>query len=230
MSTQESFYLSTLATIQQRIASACHRSGRSPSEIKIVPVSKYVDAQTIELLTHYGLDLFAEARVQDLKVKQAFFNEKNHPLKWHFIGHLQTNKVKDLVGAVDVIQSVDSEKLLDTINQRAELLGTQQAILLQVNVEDDPAKFGFKINEITSIVDDFERKYPNTTLSGLMTIGKNGVSDTERRTGFRVLKDIRERLLKPEAELSMGMSDDFEQAIEEGATIVRLGRILFSAY
>ena len=220
--------------MRARIAGACLRSGRDPAEVMLVAASKYTTAEGIRELAVAGQVDFGENRVQDAVAKVASIGSGpalNPPLAWHLIGHLQANKAKAAVETFDIIQSVDSLDLAGALAARAKASGRRLPVLLQVNVDADPGKHGLYT---ASLEADYERiaALEGLRVDGLMTIGAAVATAEAARPTFRALREMRDRLdrtgLAPRLRhLSMGMSGDFEVAIEEGATIVRVGRALF---
>ncbi|OGO00165.1 MAG: YggS family pyridoxal phosphate enzyme [Chloroflexi bacterium RBG_13_52_14] len=207
--------------LQQRINKACEKSGRSPAEVTLVAVSKTVEADVIEAAFNAGLRHFGESRVQESASKIEQLQKLKPDIVWHMVGHLQTNKAKTAANIFDIIHSVDSLKLAETLSNSSQ---RKLRILIQVNVVDEATKSGFALSEVNEAVRQIG-KLPNLEIEGLMTIAP-WVSDTEEaRPAFRQLRQLRDALgLR---HLSMGMTDDFEVAIEEGATLVRIGRAIF---
>jgi pyridoxal phosphate enzyme (YggS family) len=211
----------SLESLQKRIAVACQRVGRSPSEVTLIAVSKTVEPSAILAAYHLGVRHFGENRVQEGQRKWPLLGRLEPPPTRHLIGHLQSNKVKTALELFDVIHSLDSVDLADTINRRS---NRKFPVLLEVNVAGETSKSGFAFD---SILQAFEviGKMPNLDIQGLMTVAPIAAQTEEVRPVFRKLRELRDRLgLK---ELSMGMTDDFEIAIEEGATLVRIGRGIF---
>jgi len=210
-----------IRNLQQRIARTCERAGRSPDEITLVAVSKTVDASAIEAAFNAGLRHFGESRVQEAKPKIEQLQHLEPDITWHMVGHLQSNKAKTAAGIFDIMHSIDSLKLAEVLNSCSL---KRLPILIQVNVSGEVTKSGFALSEVTEAVKQIGR-LPNLEIQGLMTIAPLVDNPKEVRPVFRQLKQLRDALgLK---HLSMGMSDDFEVAIEEGATLVRLGRAIF---
>ena len=207
--------------IRQRICAAAARAGRSPEDITLIAVSKTVEPQYVEQALSAGQAIFGESKVQEAKAKIPLVSGRAH---WHMIGHLQTNKARDAVALFDVIHSVDSVKLAEEVHTWAERAGKTQAILLEVNVSGEASKFGLKPEDLKSTVAEINR-LPRLDVQGLMTLAPF-VEETEKaRPYFRRLRELGEALgLR---ELSMGMTHDFEVAIEEGATMVRIGTAIF---
>jgi pyridoxal phosphate enzyme (YggS family) len=218
------------ASILDRIATACARVGRDPAEVTLVAVSKTVDAGRLRDAVAAGLTVLGENRVQEAADKVA----EVPGARWHLVGSLQSNKARRAIEVFDVIQSVDSVSLaarLDRLVREAGPAtdGLPYPILLQVNVDDDPGKTGFAPPDLPGALADVAG-LTALEVRGLMTIGRAVRTSEEARPTFEALQSLSERLratapLGPD--LSMGMSDDFEVAIEEGATIVRVGRALF---
>ena len=207
--------------LQQRIASACAGAGRSPDEVTLVAVSKTVQADAIEAAFNAGIRHFGESRVQEAKTKIEQLQRLKPDINWHMVGHLQTNKAKTAAVIFDIIHSVDSLKLAEALNNCSP---RRLPILIQVNVSAEATKGGFMLSEVQETVKQM-RGLPNLDIQGLMTIAPWVDNAEEVRPVFRHLRQLRDALgLK---HLSMGMSDDFEVAIEEGATLVRIGRAIF---
>jgi len=207
--------------LQQRIARACQRAGRSPDGVTLVAVSKTVDVSAIEAAFNAGVRHFGESRVQEAKPKIEQLRKLKPGITWHMVGHLQTNKAKTAADIFDIIHSIDSLKLAETLNDCSP---KRLPILIQINVSAEASKGGFALPEVNEAVKQIG-KLANLDIQGLMTIAP-WVDDAEEvRLVFRQMRQLRDALgLK---HLSMGMSDDFEVAIEEGATLVRIGRAIF---
>jgi hypothetical protein len=206
--------------IERRIAQACERAGRLPDEITLVVVTKTFGPPLIEAAFQAGIRNFGENRVQEAKAKiEALAHLK--PITWHMVGRLQSNKAKAALGLFDIIHSVDSVKLAEVLSRRAE---REIPILLEVNVSGEATKAGFSEGGLSAAVEQISQ-LPNLEIKGLMTMAPT-VSDAEEvRPVFRRLRQLRDSLGLEH--LSMGMTDDFEVAIEEGATMVRIGRAIF---
>jgi pyridoxal phosphate enzyme (YggS family) len=208
-------------TVRQRIEQACQRSGRSPSEITLVAVTKTVDPPAVAAAFAAGISHFGENRVQEAVTKiEQLAALTPHPT-WHMVGHLQTNKAKKAVEIFDLIQSVDSIKLAEVLSQRTP---KTLPILLEVNIAGEDSKSGFSINEVAPAL-EATSSLPRLAIKGLMTIAPLVDDPEEVRPVFRKLRSLRDSLGLEY--LSMGMTDDFEVAIEEGATMVRIGRAIF---
>jgi len=216
-----------LAQVQQRISVACERSGRSPKEVQLVAVGKKFTAQVIKEAADCGLNLFGENRVQEAKIK---IPDCPGHLRWHFIGNLQTNKCKDAVALFDMLHAVDSLHLAEELNKRCEQLAKVMPVLLEVNVSGEGSKHGFTPKDAIEATQAFF-DFPKLELHGLMTMAPFSRQAESTRPYFRKLRELKndceEKLGAPLPELSMGMSGDYEIAIEEGATLIRLGTTLF---
>ncbi len=215
--------------IRQRIASACYRVGRSADTVTLVAVAKTFDADDIREAIVAGITDVGENYVQELTGKHNEFHSEN--IQWHFIGHLQRNKVKEIISWIHLIHSVDSIRLAEEISQQAVRNGRRQTInvLVEVNTSGEQTKFGVKPEEAAKLVKDLT-KITNVHTAGLMTIGPFLPNPEESRPAFRTLRQIKERLAEDGisvSHLSMGMTNDFEVAVEEGATIVRIGTAIF---
>jgi pyridoxal phosphate enzyme (YggS family) len=207
--------------LQQRIAKACEKARRSPDEVTLVAVTKTVDAAAIETAFNSGIRDFGESRVQEAKPKIEQLQRLKPGITWHMLGHLQTNKAKTAADIFDIIHSVDSLKLAETLNDCSP---KRLPILIQVNISAEATKGGFQLPEVKDAVKQIGR-LPNLEIQGLMTIAPWVDNAEEVRPIFRQMRQLRDSLgLR---HLSMGMSDDFEVAIEEGATLVRIGRAIF---
>jgi PLP dependent protein len=219
-----------LECVRERIAVAAARSGRRAVSVRLVGVTKYVAAPIARLLIAAGLKDLGESRPQELWAKSAAIADLSPT--WHLIGHLQSNKVRRTLQAQPLIHSADSLKILENISREAQGLGLTSELLVEVNVSGDATKHGFEPGEIEPLLPRIAA-LPNIAVSGLMTMAaREGDLDRARRE-FAALRELRDRLARvcPSEislrELSMGMSGDYEVAIEEGATIVRVGSALF---
>lgn len=216
------------AAVLARIEAAALRSGRDPASVTLVAVSKTVAAARVRAAVAAGLDVLGENRVQEAAAKVP----EVAGARWHLLGPLQSNKARRAVELFDVVQSLDSLDLARRLDRIAGEVrpGRPLPVLVQVNVADDPAKAGFGPDEVAAAVGELA-SLPNLRLDGLMTIGRLVASAEEARPTFRALRELSAELRAAEPRLghalSMGMSDDFEVAVEEGATIVRVGRALF---
>jgi pyridoxal phosphate enzyme (YggS family) len=207
--------------IQRRIDRACERSRRSPDEITLVAVTKAFESQAIRAAFNSGIRDFGENRVQDAEGKIAQLTDLKPAVTWHMVGHLQSNKAKSAVELFDIIHSVDSIKLAEILNRRLDRL---LPVLLEVNVSGEATKVGFSLGELVAAVKEIGQ-LPNLKLMGLMTVAPVTAEPEAVRPVFRKLRELRDSLgLK---HLSMGMTDDFEVALEEGATMLRIGRAIF---
>jgi pyridoxal phosphate enzyme (YggS family) len=219
-----------LARIGERIAAAAHRSGRPPTDITLVAVTKYVNANIVPLLVAVGCTDIGESRPQELWSKAESLT--NLPVRWHLVGHLQRNKVDRTLPLVSLIHSVDSLRLAQAIDQSAAKSNRHIPALLEVNISADSAKHGVAPAEIEPLLQQLVT-LNHVEIRGLMAMASpEGDLDAGRRQ-FAALRQLRDglRSVAPPCikliELSMGMSGDFEIAIEEGATIVRIGSALF---
>jgi pyridoxal phosphate enzyme (YggS family) len=215
-----------VAQVRERVARACSRAGRDAGTVRIVAVSKGNGPEAVVAALESGIIDFGENRVQEALVKMPAVAElarlRGLPApKWHFVGHLQSNKVGAAVGCFAILQSVDSIRLLDLVD-RAAASSTQ--VLLEVNVAGEATKFGLAPGDVAEAV-AHARGLSRVEVAGLMTVAPRVADPGQARPVFAALRELAESLgLK---ELSMGMTDDFEVAIEEGATMVRIGRAIF---
>src|SRR5689334_2232649 len=216
-----------LAQVRSRIVSACDRSGRDPATVQLLAVTKTHSPETVSAAARLGLSLFGENKVQEAKAKIPFCPGRLH---WHMIGHLQSNKCRDAVALFEMIQGVDSLKLAEELNHRAVQAARTVPVLIEVNLAGEASKFGYKPKQL---LEEFKalNALPRLEIHGLMTIPPWSPVLERSRPNFRALRELKaqcEQVLgAPLAHLSMGMSGDFEVAIEEGATIIRLGTALF---
>ena len=213
--------------VDQRIRAACARAGRDPASVILVPVSKGHSPEMIREAAALGQRVFGENRVQEARIK---IEQCPGNLRWHLIGHLQSNKCRDAIGLFEMIQSVDSLPLAQELNKWGEKEAKTMPILLEVNVAGEATKFGFKPEQLLPVLTEINA-LPKMEIHGLMTIAPWTPEPEKVRPIFRRLRELKERcearLEAPLAHLSMGMSGDFEVAIEEGATMVRIGTALF---
>ena len=216
-----------LAQVQQRITTACKRAERSPEEVQLVAVGKKFTADVIREASDAGLTLFGENRVQEAKAK---IPDCPGHLRWHFIGNLQTNKCRDAVALFDMLHAVDSLHLAKELNKRCEQAAKVMPVLLEVNVSGEGSKHGFSPETAVHAMKEFF-DFPQLELHGLMTMAPYSRQPESSRPYFQKLCEVKvaceNKLGAPLPELSMGMSGDFEIAIEEGATLIRLGTVLF---
>jgi len=215
-----------LLEIRQRIEAAAQKSCNTTKDIVLIAVTKTIDTDRMKLLVNEGSIDFGENKVQELMSKYDSFGED---IRWHLIGHLQTNKVKYVIGKTELIHSVDSLNLLREIDKRAHKLGIVQKVLLQVNVSGEATKYGFKTSDIEDVI-ELSKEMQSVLVKGLMTMAPNYKNPEETRPVFRDLKSLFDNLSKKHfgmEYLSMGMTNDFEVAIEEGANMIRLGTAIF---
>lgn len=210
------------ASVEERIARACARAGRSRAEVTLVAVSKTFPASFIDDAIAAGITEVGENRVQEAREKKPLVRGT---ARWHLIGHLQTNKAKDAVKLFDVIQAVDSLDLAEKLARAAESHGKRQDVMLQVNIGDEMQKSGIARADVDAVVRQASA-LASLRVMGLMAIPPIGTADASRPY-FRELRSMRDALGLEQ--LSMGMSEDFEAAIEEGSTIVRVGRAIFGS-
>jgi pyridoxal phosphate enzyme (YggS family) len=218
-----------LVEVRSNIAEAAQRAGRSPTEITLVAVSKTFAVELVQIAYNLGVTDFGENRVQDALPKIAEFHPSG--MRWHMIGHLQSNKASKVVGHFDMVQSIDSLSLAQTLQRLAVEQGKRLPVLLQVNVSGEASKEGMALAETPALARQIAA-LPAIEVQGLMTIAPLADNPEEVRWVFRGLRDLREQLQYelPQCSwqhLSMGMTGDYRVAIEEGATIVRIGRAIF---
>jgi len=219
--------------VEDRIAAACRRAGRPREEVRLMGVSKMHPAETLAEAARAGLTLFGENRVQEFDTKRSRLRELDvSGAEVHLIGHLQSNKSARAAEIFDAIDSVDSLRLAERLNEAAGKLGKKLPVLLEIKLSDEPTKTGLeqKNSELQSLLEQLP--LPHLALRGLMTIAPLDENPETARACFRQLRSLRDKLAPQHPnldlrELSMGMSGDFEIAIEEGSTLVRIGTALF---
>ncbi|MEO5930875.1 MAG: YggS family pyridoxal phosphate-dependent enzyme [Candidatus Kapaibacterium sp.] len=211
--------------ILRRIGAACARSGRDPHEVTVIGVTKTKPAEIVGAARDAGITEIGENYVQEMVAKHAVIGDAVH---WHFIGHLQRNKVREIIPFTGMIHGVDSERLGAEIGRQAAALGRLMPVLLQVNTSGEESKFGVAPEDALYLGRALAA-IPGIELRGLMTIAAFPDDPEEVRPMFRLLRDLRNNLRAeiPLPDLSMGMTGDFEVAVEEGATLVRIGTALF---
>ena len=216
-----------LNLIQQRIRAACDRCDREPNSLTLLAVTKTQPPEIVSAAASLGLLVFGENKVQEAKAKIPLCPGK---LRWHFIGHLQSNKCRDAVQLFQMIQSVDSFSLAQEINKRADEAAKTMPVLLEVNLAGEASKFGYKPEQLLAELKEINL-LPRVEIHGLMTVPPWSPDAENSRPHFRQLRELKlqcEQIIgAPLPHLSMGMSGDFEVAIEEGATMVRIGTALF---
>jgi pyridoxal phosphate enzyme (YggS family) len=226
-----------LSLVNERIAAAAKNAGRSAGEIRMIAVSKTKPPALVNEAILNGQKSFGENTIQDALTK---INLIRHPdIEWHFIGHLQTNKVRELPGRFHWLHSLDNIKIARKLSTAMTIAQEQDAaiadinILLQVNVSRDPKKYGLSVDDVFPFIEKLlDEDLPGVNLRGLMTIGEHGANSNKQRNIFSALRDCRDRCaekfsLKTFNELSMGMSNDYVDAIMEGATMIRIGTGVF---
>ncbi len=212
--------------VMNTITDAARRAGRDPAAIKLIAVTKTVGVSVVENAAALGMRDFGENRVQDAALKVEKFPEFN----WHFIGHLQSNKVKSVLPAYSLIHSLDRDSLAAALQERAEQLDITINALVQVNVSGEDSKFGLSPARLPAFLLKLY-SYERIKVKGLMTMAPFVDDPEETRPHFRHLRQLRDENVRPGMELeelSMGMTNDYEVAVEEGATMVRIGSALFS--
>lgn len=217
-----------LAAIKENIAATAKKAGRSPGEIILLGATKMVEPDRIQEAVNVGLTHIGENRVQEFTEKYG----KVEPVHWHFIGHLQTNKVKYIIDKAELIHAVDSARLLDEIQRQAEKHSILANVLIEVNASGEASKFGVSFDAVLPLIEENESR-PNVKIAGLMTIGPHTRDETSVRTAFSKMRRLYDSLSGQVFShagmqyLSMGMSGDYSIAIEEGANIVRVGSAIF---
>lgn len=217
--------------IKQQVIETAKNCGRNPEEITLIAVSKTKPLSDIEELIQIGVEDFGENKVQELCDK---YENASKPVHFHLIGHLQTNKVKYIVNKVCLIHSVDSVKLAKEIQKEAAKKQVTAQVLIEVNVAEEESKFGLHVDEVIPFLEEIS-VLPNVHVNGLMTIAPFVENPEENRNYFRTLKQLSLDIISKNIDnidmnvLSMGMTNDYKVAIEEGATMVRVGTAIFGA-
>lgn len=220
-----------LNEVEERIQAACTRVGRRREEVTLIAVSKTKPKEVLKEAYDLGIRVFGENKVQELTEK---YDELPDDIHWHMIGHLQTNKVKHIIDKVELIHSVDSIKLVEAIEKEAAKKGRIVNILVEVNVAEEESKFGLKVDEVIPFIQKIT-DYPHIHVCGLMTIAPFVENPEENRSIFQNLHKLSVDIALKNIDnvnvniLSMGMTNDYEVAIEEGATMVRIGTGIFGA-
>ncbi len=224
-----SYIKNNIEIIQDNIGKACTKSGTNPNTINIVGVTKTIDIPQIEEAIEYGISFIGENKVQEIRDK---YDKINKSVKWHMIGHLQTNKVKYIIDKVSLIHSVDSIRLAEEINKRCAKNNKTMDILVQINIAKDDSKFGINPCNIKDFIDKLSN-YNNISIKGFMTIIPYVDDSEDARVYFKAMKEIfdsyKTSIIKniDMKYLSMGMTNDYIVAIEEGANMVRVGTGIF---
>jgi PLP dependent protein len=221
-----------IQTIRKRIAAACSRCGRQPSEVTLVAVAKTFPAERVEEAVRAGVVDIGENYVQEVLAKRAVLGSPE--IRWHFIGHLQSNKVRQVAGWVHLVHALDSTSLARELDLRAERAGRTIEALVEVNTTGEQSKFGLPPERVPAFIRELE-PLTHIRIGGLMTIGPFLPDPEGSRPMFRTLRTLRDTIARTPQEnvdlrhLSMGMTGDFEVAIEEGATLVRIGTAIFGS-
>lgn len=229
-----SYIADNIQQVRERIAKACERAGRDPQAVRLVAVSKNMPAEAVAAAYEYGVRDFGENRVEEALPKIASVRELlgDAPAPaWHMIGHLQRRKVRDAMPAFDLVHSVDRPAVAEEMEKRLSAIGKEMPILLEIKLSPEETKWGFSPEEVFDAVGKI-LEMPHLRIQGLMTMAPIVPHPEEARPYFRRLRELRDALARqfPQVcwdELSMGMTDDFEPAVEEGATMVRIGRAIF---
>ena len=209
--------------VRERIARACERAGRNVDAVQLISVSKGHPVERIRAAYDAGMRVFGENYAQELAEKASILGDLEE-IQWRFIGHLQRNKIKLIERARASVDTVDSLRLAEAISSRAKLAGRDVELLIQVNVASEPQKSGCTPEDLPALVEAV-RALPNVDLRGLMTVAPDSSDPEETRPFFSALRELADAHGLPE--LSMGMTHDLEQAVEEGATMVRIGTAIF---
>lgn len=223
--------LDNFKEVEENIREACERVGRDPAEVTLIAVSKTKPVEMLQEAYDFGTRIFGENKVQEIVEKYEALPKDIH---WHMIGHLQRNKVKYIIDKVELIHSVDSVRLAETIEKEAAKKGLTARILLEVNVAEEESKFGLKVDEVEDVIEKIS-EFSHIKVCGLMTIAPFVENPEENRPYFQRLRKLSVDIGAKKVDnvtmsiLSMGMTNDYEVAVEEGATMVRVGTGLFGA-
>jgi pyridoxal phosphate enzyme (YggS family) len=214
--------------VRERLAQAAARAGRNPASVTLIGATKDVDAARVRAAFAAGLREFGENRVQEARDKIAAVGPGP---RWHFFGHVQRNKARSVAGMFETVHSIDSVRTAEALDRAARLLGRRVRVLVEVNVAGEPSKYGVAHEAVDALVEGL-RPFEYVEPIGLMTVAPLVADPEDVRAVFRRLRELRDRLRDGAGgegfcELSMGMSGDFEVAVEEGATMVRIGRAIF---
>lgn len=221
-----------LEEVEEKIAKACERAGRAREEVTLIAVSKTKPVEMLQEIYDEGIRDFGENKVQELTEK---YEVMPKDMKWHMIGHLQRNKVKYIVDKVTLIHSVDSLRLAETISKEAEKKGVTVPILIEVNIAGEETKFGLSSKEEVISLTEQIAALPNLSVKGLMTVAPPAEDPEENRPFFREIRQLSVDITNKNIDnvsmeiLSMGMTNDYTVAIEEGATMIRVGTGIFGA-
>ena len=221
-----------VAEVKRQVEEVLQETEKSINDITIVAVTKTVDLETAEEIVKSGIKEIGESRVQEGIRKREYLATKYNDIRWHLVGHLQTNKAKKAVRIFDLIHSVDSLRLAKEISREAEKINKEQKILVEVNVSGEESKYGLKEEEVLKFIDEVD-KLKNLKVLGLMTIAPFVEDKKIVRDSFKRLKELYNKVKQRSYKrteavyLSMGMTDDFKEALKEGANILRIGRAFF---
>jgi pyridoxal phosphate enzyme (YggS family) len=226
--------IENISTIYKRISHAAMRAGRNPEDVMLIAVTKTVDIETIKEAIDAGLRVFGENRVQEAqkKIQDSGLKTQGREVEWHLIGGLQRNKAKYAVRLFELIHTIDSIALAEEVDRQAGKIGKIQRVLVQVKLSEEETKHGVSVEEVYPLIKRID-ELKNLRLEGLMTMPPFFEDPEDVRPYFRRLRELRDEINSSSIthqvlrELSMGMSSDFEVAIEEGATMVRIGRAIF---
>jgi len=221
-------YRKNISALNDRVKQACIKAGRDPGDITVIAATKYVGPESVRIISGLGINNFGENRADQLLEKKKGVADE---AVWHFIGHLQSRKARDVVPEVEYIHSIDSMKILEKVGREAARLGKVQKVLVEVNVSGEETKYGLIPDNVIDFITKAVR-VENTELKGLMTMAPFTQDMGIVRSVFRKLRELRDRIRDTGIagsfdELSMGMSNDFTIAVEEGATMIRVGSIIF---
>jgi len=216
-----------LNIVEEKVVNSCKKCGRDRSEITLIAVSKTQSVEVIKECLASGIKDLGENKAQEMKDKS---EQISGDVNWHFIGHLQTNKAKYIINSAEYIHSVESIKLAEEINRKAEQIGKKQKVLLEIKTSDEATKFGLETNNEILSITEYCANLSNLDLVGLMTMAPYTDNSDVIRNCFIKLREIKERVNNAGfklTELSMGMTNDYEIAVEEGATMLRIGTAIF---
>lgn len=222
-------FAQNMIAVQGRIAVACHRCGRHPDKVRLLPVTKTIPANVLRHAYAAGITDFGENKLQEARDKLAMLDDLS--IRWSIIGHLQTNKVKYLVRFASEFHALDSFRLAEELNRRLDALGRDLDVFVQVNTSGEESKYGLHPDDLMPFIERLPN-YPRLKPRGLMTLAIFSADAERVRSCFRLLRELRDRAVTIDpglTQLSMGMSGDYEIAIEEGADVVRVGQAIFGS-
>ena len=228
---KKDIYKSKIENLKKEIERSCRKAGRNAEDVLLIAASKYAGASQIAEVINLGISDFGENRADEFKEKYSALGDIAKSVRWHFIGHLQSRKAKVVVPISDYIHSIESISTIEEVDKQAFKIGKIQKVLVEVNISGEQSKYGMKPDEISFFIRN-AFKFTNTVICGLMTMAPLSSDEVLIRNIFSRTRHLRDDMAKSSdfarvSELSMGMSNDFNIAIEEGSTMVRIGSLIF---